>query len=60
MPEAYVQVLCPACNDAWEENPTDLPPPEESFECPHCSAERTTAEFMRTARDLEVLEEFHD
>lgn len=58
MPEAYVQILCPSCNDHWEENPADLPAPDDQFACSTCEASRNTAEFMRTARDLEILEEF--
>lgn len=54
-----MQILCPECSEDWEENPTDLSEPEVTYECPHCGATRPTAEFMRTARDLEILEEFH-
>lgn len=57
MNEAYVQLLCPECEKAWEESPTDLPAPEAEFSCPDCSGKRRTAEFMRTERDLEVLKE---
>lgn len=60
MREAFVRLLCPECNSGWEENPTDMPPPGELFECSNCGAARPTAEFMRTTRDLEILEEFHE
>lgn len=60
MPEAWVQLRCPACGESWEANPSDLPAPGEEFACDHCDARRPTAEFMRTQRDLEILEEFHE
>jgi len=53
--EAYVQLLCPECSKKWEESPRDLPAPEQSLECPDCSAIYRTSEFMRTERDLENL-----
>lgn len=58
MPEAYVQMTCPSCDHQWEENPVDLPAPDDQITCSNCGASHTTAEFMRTARDLEILEEF--
>lgn len=58
MPEAYVQILCPSCTHHWEENPAELPAPDATFTCSSCESSRPTAEFMRTARDLEILEEF--
>ncbi|SEN25640.1 hypothetical protein SAMN05216388_1002170 [Halorientalis persicus] len=57
MDQAFVQLLCPACEKDWESAPTDLPAPDAQFTCPDCGAERRTAEFMRTDRDLEVLKE---
>ena len=60
MPEAFVRLVCPACENHWEGNPSDLPAPHDAFTCTNCDAERHTAEFMRTARDLEILEEFHE
>lgn len=59
MPEAWIQISCPNCEDYWEENPTDLPSPEETFQCPKCGATQPVSEFMRAKRDLEVLQEFH-
>lgn len=59
MPEAIIQIRCPECENHWEENPVDLPPPGEEFRCSHCGARRSTSEFMRAKRDLEILEEFH-
>ena len=55
MEEAFVQLLCPECNKAWESTPSDLPKPSETFHCPNCHAGRRLAEFMRTDRDLETL-----
>jgi hypothetical protein len=60
MPEAYVQLFCPACEADWEERPNDLPAADEQFSCDQCRESRRTAEFMRTHRDLEILEEFHE
>jgi len=57
MREAYVQLLCPACNKAWEDNPRELPAPDASYSCPSCRETRRTAEFMRTDRDLENLKQ---
>jgi uncharacterized Zn ribbon protein len=57
MNEAFVQLLCPECEKNWEATPTDLPAPDAEFTCPDCEAERRTAEFMRTDRDLEVLKD---
>jgi predicted RNA-binding Zn-ribbon protein involved in translation (DUF1610 family) len=56
--EAYVQVLCPGCEKLWEESPTDLPGAQAEFTCPRCGHTRRVAEFMRTDRDLEILEGF--
>ncbi|TQR22547.1 hypothetical protein C9J85_04565 [Haloferax sp. wsp5] len=39
---------------------SDLPAPETLFVCDDCGAERSLSEFMRTTRDLEVLQEFTD
>lgn len=60
MPEAWIQLLCPECGEGWEENPSDLPAPGERYECPHCGARAPVSEFMRTERDLDILEEFHE
>ncbi|SDF17098.1 DUF7836 family putative zinc-binding protein [Halorientalis regularis] len=57
MNEAFVQLLCPACEKDWEDGPTDLPAADDGFTCPDCGTERRTAEFMRTDRDLELLKE---
>lgn len=59
MVEAWIQILCPECEEPWEENPNDLPSPDAKFSCDHCGVTRPTAEFMRTARDLEILENLH-
>ncbi len=60
MHEAWIQLVCPDCAEIWEANPTDLPAPFEQFECPYCGNDRKTSEFMKTPRDLEILETFHD
>lgn len=60
MPEAFVRLVCPACEAHWEGNPSDLPAPDDPFGCTNCDADGRTATFMRTARDLEILEQFHE
>lgn len=59
MPEAWIELECPACGVDWEANPADLPAPGEDFECRSCGAERPTSEFAKTTRGLEILAEFH-
>jgi hypothetical protein len=59
MQEAWIQLSCPTCDEQWQENPTELPKPGESFTCDHCEATRTVSEFTKTARDFEMLESFH-
>ncbi len=59
MPEAWIQLRCPECEEHWEENPADLPTPEKEFQCRHCNARHPVSEFMRAKRDLEILQEFH-
>lgn len=58
MAEAWIQLWCPSCEQAWESSPTDLPAPDTAFECPVCGETRTTAEFLKAQRDLEILKEF--
>ncbi|MDT3435355.1 hypothetical protein [Haloarcula sp. 1CSR25-25] len=60
MQEAWLQLRCPACSADWEERVSDLSAPETQFVCDDCGTERPLSEFMRTARDLEVLQEFTD
>lgn len=59
MVEAWIQLLCPKCEETWEANPNDLPAPSKKFSCNHCQTTRPMAEFMRTARDLEILENLY-
>lgn len=59
MVEAWIQLQCPNCGEGWEDGPTDLPGPDADHTCRHCGESRRVAEFMRTQRDLEILEEFH-
>jgi len=60
MTEAWIELGCASCEKYWEENPTDLPASDEQFRCPDCGTARPTAEFMRSARDLDVLQQFHE
>jgi ssDNA-binding Zn-finger/Zn-ribbon topoisomerase 1 len=57
MNEAFVQLACPDCEKHWEDEPMDLPAPDAEFTCPDCGEQRRTSEFMRTDRDLEILQE---
>lgn len=59
MTEAWIQLQCPDCGKDWEEAPSSLPDPGESFECPDCGERRPASEFARTQRDFEILEELH-
>lgn len=59
MDEAWIQLQCPNCGETWEANPSDLPAPGTDYSCRSCEATNPTREFMRTARDLEILKEFH-
>ena len=58
MPEAWINLECPACGEDWERDPADLPPSDEEFECPSCGEQRQMAEFTKTQRDLEMLKQF--
>lgn len=58
MVEAWIQLRCPACEQVWEASPTDLPAPDVSFECASCGERRSTAQFMKAQRDLEILKQF--
>ena len=58
MQEAWLQLQCPACSVSWEERVSDLSAPDTQFDCDDCGTERPLSEFMRTTRDLEVLQEF--
>ncbi|MFB6300517.1 MAG: hypothetical protein ABEH65_09675 [Halobacteriales archaeon] len=55
MKEAFVQLLCPNCEKAWESTPSELPAHSEDFTCPSCHTTRWMAEFTKTERDLEIL-----
>jgi len=59
MTDAWIQLQCPNCGETWEANPGDLPAPDRDFNCNHCGRTRPLSEFAQTARDLDVLEEFH-
>jgi hypothetical protein len=59
MQESWVELVCPDCGRDWEETVADLPEPSEEFRCEGCDTEGRTAEFLRTARGLEILESFH-
>lgn len=58
MVEAWIELQCPACQRSWEASPTDLPAPDERFTCASCGEVRTTAQFMKDQRDLEILKQF--
>lgn len=58
MVEAWIQLRCPACGQTWESSPTDLPTPNADFQCQHCGETRSTAQFMKEQRDLEILKQF--
>nr|ABQ75832.1 hypothetical protein [uncultured haloarchaeon] len=58
MVEAFVRLLCPQCGKNWQADPTDLPDHRETFSCQDCGTDRRLAEFMRTERDLEVVQQF--
>ncbi|MFB6164855.1 MAG: zinc-ribbon domain-containing protein [Haloarculaceae archaeon] len=59
MPEAWIQLQCPNCQEVWELNPADLPAPDRAFTCSLCGATFPTSEFERTQRGLRILESFH-
>lgn len=59
MTESWIQLQCPSCSAKWSDNPTSLPAPDTEFQCSHCGERRPFSEFTRTARDLEILREFH-
>ncbi|WP_276271832.1 hypothetical protein [Haloarcula litorea] len=59
MQEAWIELQCPDCGETWEEQPSELPAPDSSFDCAECGSTHRLAEFMKTSRDLEVLEQFH-
>ena len=58
MVEAFVRLLCPECTKEWESSPSDLPDSDQNLSCPDCHATRRLAQFMRTDRDLEVVQQF--
>lgn len=58
MVEAWIELRCPACEQVWESSPTDLPAADAKFECASCGERRTTAQFMKDQRDLEILKQF--
>lgn len=58
MVEAFVRLDCPECGKDWESNPSNLPASDENVSCGDCHATRRLAQFMRTDRDLEVVQQF--
>lgn len=60
MEKAWIQLQCPGCEQQWEADPTDLPPPETSWSCPHCGTTHHVSEFTKTTRAFEILSEFHE
>jgi len=59
MQEAWIQLQCPDCGEQWEANPADLSEPAAEFACKECSGTARLSEFTKTARDFEILDEFH-
>jgi len=59
MQEAWIQLQCPDCSTDWEAKISELPPSSERFQCDHCDVSHPTAEFAKTARDLEVLRDMN-
>jgi hypothetical protein len=59
MQEAWIRLRCPDCDEQWQANPADLHAPDLAFSCEHCEGTRPLSEFTKTARDFEILEEFH-
>lgn len=55
MQEAWIQLQCPDCTTEWEAKVRELPASGQQFQCDHCDTYCPTAEFTKTARDLEVL-----
>ena len=60
MPETWIDLQCPSCGETWEDSPADLPEPGRDFTCNHCGTERPMAEFMRTDRNREMWQAFHE
>jgi len=58
MQEAWLQLHCPGCAKTWEAKLTQLPGPDTEFTCDACHETRPLSEFMKTARDLELLRAF--
>ncbi|WP_435358903.1 hypothetical protein [Haloarchaeobius sp. DFWS5] len=58
-PEAFVALVCPDCDHGWEAKPHKLPDPKSEYECTACSNRRRLSEYLKTQRDLEVVEQFH-
>lgn len=58
MVEAFVRLSCPECGKEWESAPTALPAVRDNFSCENCHATRRLTEFMRTERDLEIVQQF--
>lgn len=53
--ESFVELVCPSCEKYWEASPSELPEPDDPFDCPDCGERRPLAEFARTSRDLEIV-----
>jgi hypothetical protein len=58
MVETFVRLVCPECPKDWEQTPSSLPHHRENFTCSACGTTRRLAEFMRTKRDLQTLQQF--
>lgn len=56
--ETFVELVCPDCEKYWEAAPSDLPASDDPFDCPDCGERRPLAEFTRSSRDLEIIQDF--
>ena len=60
MTDPWVTIRCPACSRTWEADPTELPAPDEDFQCTSCDSRDSTGAFMETERGLSILKTFHE
>jgi DNA-directed RNA polymerase subunit RPC12/RpoP len=55
--ETFVELGCAACEKHRERSPTELPAPNDSFDCPDCGERRPLSGFARTDRDVQIVRE---
>lgn len=56
MSESWVNLYCTGCSDEKSMEVSDLPDPDDEYECTSCGRRAKIAEFLATERDLEVYE----